>query len=660
MRLSKRITAMSLSVMMAMSVCPATAWAYGETSDKSTLITDTQGTSGYQTWSNDWDTISANSGNIILTPGKTATDLNFAWYSVTKGTPAVKISKNSDMSDAKIVEGTATDIDRTNQAGNNYKSSNKVSIENYLTEETQYYYCYTDDSKAGSVTWSDTYSYKTQKTSSFQTILVGDPQIGASGNASVDAYNWNKTISKALQVGSNASFIISVGDQIDCASDSTTANAQKRETEYAGFTFPSVLRNTPISTVIGNHESLGEDYDYHYNNPNSEDGLGSTTSGSDYYYSYGDVLFIVLNSNNRNAAEHAALMTKAVESHSDAKWKIVMFHHDIYGAGQPHSDVDGANLRTIFAPLMDEFDIDVCLTGHDHSYARSYQIIDGTAIEYDNNATNPEGTLYIAAGSASGSKFYNLNTTMQYYLAERSNTQLPTFSTIDFTATSFTIKTYDYNGSKYADDFTINKSADVSAESVLSVLESADKITADDYTSESYKALSAAISNAKNLLKLSAEDTGAAALIAAYDKTILGNNAADPVNYYAYAQGDYAAEGSTRLKSGFSALLDKTYEDQVSISAEDYTLAYNALVAAVDGLVLKEEATTVVVEDVTTSALENETTTANGITNETTTSGDTATQTGDVSGTLVLLLLMMASIAVVAGGAFITRKTEKQ
>lgn len=64
-------------------------------------------------------------------------------------------------------------------------------------------------------------------------------------------------------------------------------------------------------------------------------------------------------------------MEKAVASHPDAKWRVVAFHHDIYGSGAPHSDTDGANLRPIFAPLMDKFDIDVCLTGHDHSYART-------------------------------------------------------------------------------------------------------------------------------------------------------------------------------------------------------------------------------------------------------------------------------------------------
>ena len=95
-----------------------------------------------------------------------------------------------------------------------------------------------------------------------------------------------------------------------------------------------------MATTIGNHESKGTDYKFHYNNPNSDDNLGSTNSGSDYYFSYGDVLFISLNSNNRNTVEHKELLKKAVASHKDAKWKVVMFHHDIYGSGQPHSDTD--------------------------------------------------------------------------------------------------------------------------------------------------------------------------------------------------------------------------------------------------------------------------------------------------------------------------------
>ena len=53
------------------------------------------------------------------------------------------------------------------------------------------------------------------------------------------------------------------------------------------------------------------------------------------------------------------------------KWKVVMFHQDIYGSGYDHSDSDGMVLRTQLTPLMDKYDIDVVLQGHDHTYSRS-------------------------------------------------------------------------------------------------------------------------------------------------------------------------------------------------------------------------------------------------------------------------------------------------
>ena len=100
-------------------------------------------------------------------------------------------------------------------------------------------------------------------------------------------------------------------------------------------------------------------------------------AGSDFYFNYGDVLFISLNSNNRNQEEHRTFMKRAVASNPDAKWKVVIFHSDIYGSGQPHADTDAATNRIVFAPLMDEFNVDICLTGHDHTFSRSYQILDG-------------------------------------------------------------------------------------------------------------------------------------------------------------------------------------------------------------------------------------------------------------------------------------------
>lgn len=574
---------------------------YGQGDGTSKLNSGLTATQDYKTWYNTkWngqETGEMDSGKVVLTPGKNEKSLNFTWYSKEKGVPQIRISTNQDMTQAKIFTGTAKSIQKNNLF-NTYTASNKVSVDNYLQENTTYYYqCSTDGQN-----WSEANEYRTHSFSNYQAVLVGDPQIGASGSngegteddtdIAVNTYAWNKTLNRALGengIAENASFILSAGDQIDY---SDANNYAVREQEYAGYFYPEVLRSVPVSTTIGNHESKGDDYSYHYNNPNAS-ALGSTESGGDYYYSYGDALYIVLNSNNRNVEEHRQLMTQAVESHTDAKWKIVMFHHDIYGSGSPHSDVDGANLRILFAPLMDEFNIDVCLTGHDHSYARTYQILDGKVIETEgvnegkSNATNPEGTLYIAAGSATGSKFYTLNTTKQYYLAERSNTPIPTFSTIDVSSDKLTLKTYDYEGNKYANDVTISKTEGET--SIIEEKDEAEKLDLSVMTSGSKVRVQDALKNVDDILDVRDDSKAVNELIEKY------NTAEDPVNYYAYAQNGYGDVSNSKvLKKGYSTLLDKTlYENDTntSVTADMITEAYANLTYAKKEVVTTAEFT---------------------------------------------------------------------
>lgn len=603
--LKKRIIVSLATVSAFSSLAMVPLSAYGEyqgNDGTQKLNNGLTSTSDYNDWyNNQWNNQESgemDTGKIVLTPGAKATDLNFAWYSEETGTPTVKISTNKDMSGAKTVTGSTDKINKNNSF-KNYTASNKVALKDYLVENMTYYYQYSTNG----VDWSDTYTYKTHSFSDYQAVLVGDPQIGASGSngqgtqddtdIAVNTYAWNKTLQKALGAGGiaeNASFILSAGDQIDYSSSGTNGSGEIiREQEYAGFLYPDVLRSTPLATTIGNHESMVDDYSLHYNNPNAST-LGSTESGGDYYYSYGDTLFISLNSNSRNVEEHRQLMKEAVASHEDAKWKVVLFHHDIYGSGSPHSDVDGSNLRILFAPLMDEFNIDLCLTGHDHSYARTYQILDGKVIETDgvsenaSKAYNPEGTLYIAAGSASGSKFYTLNTVKQYYIAERSNTPEPTFSTIDFSGDSLTIKTYDYNGQKYANDVTLSK--DGNAKSIEEMKNEVAAIDTVNVTSGSKNRIDEALIAVNTALDTRDDSTAETELQNKWNTT------SDPLNYYGYAQNGFANENSTALKRGYSSLLDKTlYENDSNKAVTTATIdeAYNKLATAKNEVVTKAE-----------------------------------------------------------------------
>lgn len=471
-------------------------------------------------WKTKWETIKTDYEKVSMVPGADATKMNYAWYSKTADEAKVRISTNVDMSKT-------TEKDGSNTYSENYKEftgtskeykkiddvtyyANKVTITD-LKENTTYYYQCLIDGK-----WTSVKKFKTGDTSNFSFLYVGDPQIGASKGqtptesseaqsadiaARNDAFSWNKTLTAAISEHSDVDFIVSAGDQINNTGDD---NGQERE--YAGFLSADVLSNVPVAPTIGNHDSKFANYQNHFNVPNAyTEEQNATPAGNDYYYTYGDALFIVLNTNNYNCADHEALIKKAEQAAPNAKWKIVTFHHDIYGSGYDHSDSDGIVLRTQLTTLLDKYDIDVVLQGHDHTYSRSYMLTsDGnahTAYTKDNvkdeylnvkdgktddsaalsskqeylnqnlcykivdktqgTINNPEGVLYMEANSATGSKYYNLISTQQDYIADRSQTWTPTYSVVNVTSDSFTINTYDVNtGDKIDNSFTITKKAE--------------------------------------------------------------------------------------------------------------------------------------------------------------------------------------------------------
>ena len=471
-------------------------------------------------WKTKWETIKTDYEKVSMVPGADATKLNYAWYSKKADEAKVRISTNVDMSKT-------TEADGSNTYSENYKEftgtskeykkiddvtyyANKVTITELKENTTYYYQCLVDGK------WTSVKKFKTGDTSNFSFLYVGDPQIGASKGqtptesseaqsadiaARNDAFSWNKTLTAAISEHSDVDFIVSAGDQINNTGDD---NGQERE--YAGFLSADVLSDVPVAPTIGNHDSKFANYQNHFNVPNAyTEEQNATPAGNDYYYTYGDVLFIVLNTNNYNCADHEALIKKAEQAAPNAKWKIVTFHHDIYGSGYDHSDSDGIVLRTQLTTLLDKYDIDVVLQGHDHTYSRSYMLTsDGnthTAYTKDNvkdeylnvkdgktddsaalsskqeylnqnlcykivdktqgTINNPEGVLYMEANSATGSKYYNLISTQQDYIAERSQTWTPTYSVVNVTSDSFTINAYDVNtGDKIDNSFTITKKAE--------------------------------------------------------------------------------------------------------------------------------------------------------------------------------------------------------
>lgn len=444
MRLVKKVLALTLMVsMLSVNMLVPTSFAVADTANNDNAISSISNAnstgSGYA------------ATDITFAPGQNATELNFDWYSnVQSPSSVVQVAKKADMAGTDFPADKATQFTGAVAAASTGFFSNKVTVTG-LQESTAYVYRVGDGSDAN---WSPVYSFTTHQTDSFSFLSVGDPQIGASGSVASDTAGWKDTMSKALAKFPDVSFLAALGDQINDKTD---------ESEYTGFFAPPELRSLPVSTLIGNHENGAPNYSYHFNPPNlsSQYGITANTS-SDYYFTYGNTLFMVLNTNNPSGAEHDAFMQQAINSIPNATWKVVMFHQDIYGSADHSAEASIVNIRQALFPVFDKDKIDLVLDGHDHSFTRTYQMLGDQALpgqktDADGAVVNPLGTLYMTLNSGSGSKYYDLMPTPETYAAVRSQIKVPTFSKITETANSMNISTYRTDTMAMTDTYTIKK-----------------------------------------------------------------------------------------------------------------------------------------------------------------------------------------------------------
>ncbi|WP_273225362.1 S-layer homology domain-containing protein [Geosporobacter ferrireducens] len=439
-----------------------------------------------------------NPTGIALNPGANATELNFAWY-IEEGftANAVQIAKKSDMTGTDFPDSKAVIFTGTISSAVTGHLTNKVTVTG-LEESTEYVYRVGDGEN-----WGPVYRYTTRKTDAYSFLLVGDPQIGSS-NVANDTAGWVNTMSKAVSAFSDISFMMSAGDQVETATN---------ETHYTGYFTPEELKSLPVATTAGNHDNA-VNYKYHFNRPNESAQYGVTNAGGDYYFTHGNALYMILNSNNTSGATHKAFMEEAIAANPNVQWKIVMYHHSIYSSASHSTSSAITNLRAQLFPVFDELGIDVVLSGHDHSYTRSYQMKGDIPqkdqmIGEDGAVINPTGTLYITANSASGSKYYNLQSIPEAYAAVREQFRVPTFSHVSIDDQSFTITTYRVDTMEVTDTYTIRKTSEEIDQTIEEVILAADGTTMPAEPSVFYKDIKLSLT-AKNkdgyTLDLSASD----------------------------------------------------------------------------------------------------------------------------------------------------------
>ncbi len=383
-----------------------------------------------------------------LNVGADETQVSLCWHAdKTEAKAEVRVSKNADMADAKIFKG------ETTPAENDAQVVCRVTITG-LEENTVYYYqWYTGKD------WSEICEYETKSFGSHKALVVGDVQITEiydDGDDSVqiaDGLKWNNLLAEALAKNPDISYFLTPGDN---------TSSGRTDAEWQTLLMPKALRGLPVAMAIGNHDKKGMTYNYFTNMPNEYYGKHFRGLDRDFWFRYGDVLYMFFDSTSGNAPDHIAMAKEAVEKNSDAKWRIGVVHHGIYGAGDAIGDLETELLlTTIFAPIFETYDFDLVITGHTHSQGRSHFMEDCKVVgeaEGGKTYTDPKGVMYLNANCATGALVYD--NSADHLAFNYTKDDAVTYSTLEFVGNKMIIETRRADNSELLDTVTIERTTD--------------------------------------------------------------------------------------------------------------------------------------------------------------------------------------------------------
>ena len=163
------------------------------------------------------------------------------------------------------------------------------------------------------------------------------------------------------------------------------------DSEYQAAVFniyQQLLTKAVLWSTLGNHDGHTADsasesgpyYDIFSLPRNGE--AGGVPSGTEAYYSfdYGNIHFVCLESYETDRSSSGAMMTWLLADlqANDKEWIIAFWHHPPYTKGSHNSDTEGnlIDMRQNALPILEQYGVDLALSGHSHSYERSY-LVDG-------------------------------------------------------------------------------------------------------------------------------------------------------------------------------------------------------------------------------------------------------------------------------------------
>ena len=384
---------------------------------------------------------------MIMQPGEDSTKRNFSWYAPAGAEDAcVYLSLASDMSGAVRFDGRTVDTYQGDRSA-------KVTVSGLEADTTYYYTC-----SAGGEN-SEIYSFTTPAEDSFSAVYVTDIHISYDGEGTDTLQKGSEKFASVLaqaQTKADLTYLLSAGDQA----------SRGLRCEYTGLTAGNEVKSLAFATTVGNHDRKGVDYKYFNNIPNEYFGKINDYQSGDYWFCQNSVLFIFINSNNGSGIDHRNVIKEAVNQNPDAKWRVVVMHHDLYSGAIDSRESDTKALRILFSPIFDEFNIDLVLLGHNHLYSVTHPVYNGKTVGTLENGgviENAEGTVYMVSNSITRPKdtvpTYNENVA----IGLDENTSRVLYNIITFTDDEIDVTTYDYDENAEFASFTIKKDDDFTA-----------------------------------------------------------------------------------------------------------------------------------------------------------------------------------------------------
>ena len=247
---------------------------------------------------------------------------------------------------------------------------------------------------------SDWYRLETAGASVYDVLIYPDSQSG-------DYSQWEEIVKNSALRTPRTALYISMGDLVD-----------NGEHAYQWRTWLNSIRplsaNVPLATTLGNHEMYTLDWKmrepYAYLNYFAVPPNGNEIFNRRYYsYDFGDVHYVVLdtmlyesNHEDNHDTHHPDLYDVQVQwlrqdlMANTKKWIVVLMHRDPFQYAFDRSDANRAvgfdDEGVLFMPIFDEFNVDLVLSAHLHSYRNR-----GHVRNFERDASGP---LYILTGIA--------------------------------------------------------------------------------------------------------------------------------------------------------------------------------------------------------------------------------------------------------------------